>query len=81
MNLLSVQGDGQNYRISLKTQHLHYEVLPVISGLQKGFAVFLSCYSRGRWWGFFPLRFSFTKGAINWYFAMLTFFPSEILVT
>lgn len=81
MNLLSVRGGWSELQISLKTQHLLYEILPAISGLQKGFAMFLSCYSRGRWWVFFSLRFSFTKGVIIQYFVILTFFASEILVT
>lgn len=79
MRIYSLFGGWSELQIPLKTQHLLYEIVLVISGLQKGFAMFLIQEEGGG--VFFSLRFSFTKGVIIQYFVMLTFFTSEIFVT
>lgn len=41
MRIYSLFGGWPELQIPLKTQHLLYEIVLVISGLQKGFAMFL----------------------------------------
>lgn len=73
MNLFSVQGGGQNHRILLKTHHFLHEALPDISGLQNGFALFLSCYSRV----VPPPRILIYQGSNKTVFCNADFFPLQ----